>query len=359
MDMRANGNYYLNIAMQSQDDNTLNDTVADSTMVVYQDLVLDSIIGIDDKVSKIAGDTVFVSVLLRNGSNMPMDKMTVTMELNGEEVVTDTIIRHLEVGDSLLHVMSLPYIVPFGSKEQPFYFLELTANIPCDADATSNLLNLVGNINVPDTIDLQVLSIAQPSTEKGRIKVSPKVTVANIANAEVYTVMMRVDVIDSSSTVLETVSEYINFINVNDTVEYEFSLTYTVPNYNGQYTLRAYVDTYDGELNTSNDTLSVKFNCKYNDDAVPSFGKNGWNMEQNVPNPARTATVIPFNVPEDANVTLTVMSVNGQMLYTTEISATAGENSYELNVESLSAGIYYYTMEFKGQRLVRKMNVVK
>ena len=56
---------------------------------------------------------------------------------------------------------------------------------------------------------------------------------------------------------------------------------------------------------------------------------------------------------------LPVMSVSGQLIYSTEISATAGENSYDLNVENLSAGIYYYTMEYKGQRLVRKMNVVK
>ena len=119
------------------------------------------------------------------------------------------------------------------------------------------------------------------------------------------------------------------------------------------------MDAYESDTNNMNDTLSAVFGCKYNDESVNEFGKNGWNMEQNVPNPARAATVIPFNVPEDANVTLTVMSVNGQMLYTTEISATAGENSYELNVEGLSAGIYYYTMEYKGQRLVRKMNVVK
>ena len=62
---------------------------------------------------------------------------------------------------------------------------------------------------------------------------------------------------------------------------------------------------------------------------------------------------------EDAVVTLTVMSANGQMLYTAQVEAEAGNNSYELNVGDLAAGIYYYAMEYKGQRLVRKMNVVK
>ena len=359
MDLSANGSYYINVSMQSQDDNAQNDTIADSTLYIYQDIALTSLSGISDQVSLLAGDSVWVSVTVLNNSNLPVDRYTVTMELDGEEVVTDTVLGHLGIGDSAVHAMSVPYIVPNGSKEQPYYYLELKGGISCDAMSGNNDLSVVGSINVPDTVDLQVLGIAQPTSEKGRVKVSPKVTVANMGNAEVYTAMVRVDVIDSSSTVLETVSEYINFININDTIEYEFSLSYTVPNYDGQYTLRAYVDAYESDTNNMNDTLSAVFGCKYNDESVNEFGKNGWNMEQNVPNPARTATVIPFKVPEDANVTLTVMSVNGQMLYTTEISATAGENSYELNVEGLSAGIYYYTMEYKGQRLVRKMNVVK
>ena len=33
--------------------------------------------------------------------------------------------------------------------------------------------------------------------------------------------------------------------------------------------------------------------------------------------------------------------------------------SYELDVEQLTTGIYYYSMEYKGQRLVKKMNVVR
>ena len=69
--------------------------------------------------------------------------------------------------------------------------------------------------------------------------------------------------------------------------------------------------------------------------------------------------MIPFSVPEQATVTLNVMSASGQLLYSTQLEAEAGINSYELNVSDLSAGIYYYTMEYKGQRMVRKMNVVR
>ncbi|MBP5614736.1 MAG: hypothetical protein J6X35_11415, partial [Bacteroidales bacterium] len=36
MDLRANGNYYVNVYMQSQDDNAQNDTVSDSTLHIWQ-----------------------------------------------------------------------------------------------------------------------------------------------------------------------------------------------------------------------------------------------------------------------------------------------------------------------------------
>ena len=359
MDLRSNGNYYINVSMQSQDDNAQNDTASDSTILIRQDIAMDSIVGIDAQTQHLGGDTVYVSALLRNNCNMAVDRFTVTMELNGETVVTDTVLRHMEAGDSIVHAVSMPYVVPFGTKEQPYYFLELSANIPCDGDANNDKRSVVGIINVPDTVDLQVLSIAQPATDSGRVKVSPKVTVANIGNAEVQNVMLHVDVLDSAMTQLETVSEYINFINTNDTLEYAFSLTYTVPNYDGSYYLKAYVDRYADEINTTNDTLTAKFACKRNTTGIASHTAADWSVGQNEPNPASATTTIPFVIPEDAEVALTIMGVNGQLLHREIVAATAGANRVTLQTGTLPSGLYYYGVEYKGQRIVRKMNVVR
>ena len=359
MDLRANGNYYINVSMQSQDDNAQNDTASDSTILIRQDIAMDSIIGIDAQTQHLGGDTVYVSALVRNNCNMAVDRFTVTMELNGETVVTDTVLRHMEAGDSIVHAVSMPYVVPFGTKEQPYYFLELSADIPCDGDANNDKRSVVGIINVPDTVDLQVLSIAQPATDSGRVKVSPKVTVANIGNVEVQNVMLHVDVLDSAMTLLETVSEYINFINVNDTLEYAFSLTYTVPNYDGSYYLKAYADTYANETNTANDTLTAKFACKRNSTGIVSHTAADWSVGQNEPNPASATTTIPFVIPEDAEVALTIMGVNGQLLHREIVTATAGANRVTLQTGTLPSGLYYYGVEYKGQRIVRKMNVVR
>jgi hypothetical protein len=80
-------------------------------------------------------------------------------------------------------------------------------------------------------------------------------------------------------------------------------------------------------------------------------------LGQNIPNPANTSTLIPFSIPEAGNVSFEVVSITGQVLYKKDIQAQTGSNTIELNTETLSAGIYYYRIEFNGQRLVKKMTI--
>ena len=55
----------------------------------------------------------------------------------------------------------------------------------------------------------------------------------------------------------------------------------------------------------------------------------------------------------------TLTTVTGQVIYTTTQEVAAGHNSVEFNTESLAAGIYFYTMDFNGQRLTKKMTIRK
>ena len=82
-------------------------------------------------------------------------------------------------------------------------------------------------------------------------------------------------------------------------------------------------------------------------------------LGQNIPNPANTSTLIPFSIPEAGNVSFEVVSITGQVLCKKDIQALTGSNSIELDTEILPAGIYYYRIEFNGQRLVKKMTIQK
>jgi hypothetical protein len=70
-------------------------------------------------------------------------------------------------------------------------------------------------------------------------------------------------------------------------------------------------------------------------------------------------TVIPFPLPQEGQVRLSVMTANGQVVYRQEIQGEAGSNRLELNTADWASGLYYYTMEYRGQRITRKMNITR
>jgi hypothetical protein len=54
-------------------------------------------------------------------------------------------------------------------------------------------------------------------------------------------------------------------------------------------------------------------------------------------------------------VTFGLVSLLGQVMHNEVQAVTAGEHQFELNVSSLAAGVYYYFIEFNGQRLTKKL----
>jgi hypothetical protein len=56
---------------------------------------------------------------------------------------------------------------------------------------------------------------------------------------------------------------------------------------------------------------------------------------------------------------MSVMTANGQVIFRQEVRAEAGENRFELDASDWAAGIYYYSMEYRGQRITRKMNITR
>jgi hypothetical protein len=82
-----------------------------------------------------------------------------------------------------------------------------------------------------------------------------------------------------------------------------------------------------------------------------------FSLSQNIPYPANSTTRIDYTIPEAGEVIFHVHSINGQLLYSKTIEAPRGNQSIELNTTTLSAGVYFYSMEYKGQRIVKRMSV--
>jgi hypothetical protein len=45
------------------------------------------------------------------------------------------------------------------------------------------------------------------------------------------------------------------------------------------------------------------------------------------------------------------------VIYTQSVDAIVGKNNIIFDLNGLSSGIYFYSLEFEGQKLVRKMSV--
>ena len=359
IDMRANGNYYIAMRMQSQDDNTANDTVCDSTYYVHQDVSLNRLIGTDDQRLDTPGDQIRLSAVVQNLSNMTVNSFRIGLKLNDEIVVVDTVRQALGQGDSMTHAFTKPYVVPEASKDQPFYFLEVTVDMDCDADTSNNMLNAIGMVDVPDTIDIQVLAVTTTSPATGKMKLSPTVRIANIGNADASNIVIHVDVQDASKTVVESITENLSVLGTNETKDYTFAMTYKVPDYTGQYSLKAYVTAYNGDSIQHNDTISATFDCFRDSTGIRYAADANWSLGQNIPNPASSVTRIPYSIPQEDVMVFSVMSANGQLLHREQLNGETGERYIELNVSDYASGIYYYSVEYQGQRVVRKMNVVR
>ncbi|MBO7624321.1 MAG: hypothetical protein J6S82_03330, partial [Bacteroidales bacterium] len=86
----ANGAYFFEAFMQPFDDNSLNDTIADSTLLILQDVAMDSVIGLDGQMHKLGGEQVAVTAVVTNNGNIPVDQLLLHMSIDGNTVLTDT-----------------------------------------------------------------------------------------------------------------------------------------------------------------------------------------------------------------------------------------------------------------------------
>lgn len=83
-------------------------------------------------------------------------------------------------------------------------------------------------------------------------------------------------------------------------------------------------------------------------------------LKQNYPNPFNPATVIKFSVPEASKVTLKIYnSVGAEVMTVTDKDYAAGNYIENVNMESFSTGVYFYTLTAGNFKETKKMMLVK
>ena len=85
--------------------------------------------------------------------------------------------------------------------------------------------------------------------------------------------------------------------------------------------------------------------------------KDAFILYQNEPNPAGTYTNIRFSIAEPTNVDFVLTDIGGRIIEKRRIQAYGGDNSFKLQLEKYSAGIYYYSIIYKNKKKTNKLIV--
>jgi hypothetical protein len=297
------------------------------------------------------------TITLYNTGNMDLSNINMILQVDTGEnntavyaLLKETYTNTIFAGDTATYMFNSSYSVPWNAR----YDVRTYVYLSCDS-AMVNSTNMVQEC--VDIKDLRIISIDNPSATETKDAVGSSIqvtaTLNNRSDGDIFTdIPVNVRITNSQGIEQETFME-MQTIGASATVSHTFSRSYTVPN-DSVYYLSVFVNSQDNYRD--NDTLTMK---RYTESVGIETWKDveGFTLSQNIPNPANNRTRIDYSIPEAGEVVFNVHSVSGQLLYSQTIEANNGKQSLELNTNAFAAGIYFYSIEYKGQRLVKRMIV--
>jgi hypothetical protein len=295
------------------------------------------------------GEEVRQEVMIRNTGNVDIPEIALTtyVDASTPQTVNDLLSTPLKAGDSVLHVFANPYITPSDA----IYQVIVTAWMKCDSIRANNR-NATNEC--ADIHDISIIRMDNPSdqTDIAGSTENIEIAIENTSDVQIFSNITVIAMIeDENGTMLSSRIGIIPNAEPLKTTSFAFTEDYSVP-YDSVYYIRVYLNKVDNY--PENDTLITK---RYTESVgiKATRGIDIFTLGQNIPNPATNSTRINYNVPEAGEVVFHVHSISGQLLHSQNIEASHGTNSIELNTSTFAAGVYFYSMEYKGRRLIRQL----
>ena len=281
---------------------------------------------------------------------MILDIEDVSVTPSSHFIIRDTLNVSIPVGHTENYSFKKAYLVPFGD----IYNVGVTAYLGCD----SALLHGTHAISeCIDVNDIAIIALVNPQKGAKDVQGQSVNIEVSLKNFEIAKDWEEVDItaVISSETqgIVRTFSLYgnLNLVGVEDTV-YRFNDAYIVPD-EEQYSIMVFISKQDEYQH--NDTL-IERRETTKPPTIRGIHTSNILLGQNIPNPANNNTIIKYSVPQDGEVNFKIYSVSGQILYNNVENVQSGDHQIEINTTGFAAGIYFYTMEFEGQRITRRMS---
>jgi hypothetical protein len=114
--------------------------------------------------------------------------------------------------------------------------------------------------------------------------------------------------------------------------------------------------TYDANKVTVTVTSPLAIDENGGEDNIP----NHYALQQNYPNPFSPSTTIKFGIPSSELVTLKVYDLTGrEVAVLMNEQKRAGSYTIRFDADKLAAGVYFYRLEARALREIRKMLLVR
>lgn len=198
------------------------------------------------------------------------------------------------------------------------------------------------------------IALSSSSGTSGPVKISwTKNTESNVTSYEVYR-----DYVEEPAG-----WQLIGTTTSNNLIDQEY---YYAPNWGimtGKYKVRAKNNLSRYSPFSSEASVRIEPNYKQNGDNPVDDEMTApveYNISQNYPNPFNPSTVIVYDIPEAARVTLKVYDMLGrEVANLVDEYKEAGRYSAKFDASRLSTGIYIYKLTANEFQSVKKMNFVK
>jgi hypothetical protein len=293
--------------------------------------------------STAAGDSVMVSVEVRNFGIDTLTSIPVSYAIDGTVMATETWSGQLLQDSVEVFTFATKYMSG-GVDYKICAYTGLSNDMQVHNDTScANITTTAAQYDAGITSILAPVgqsSIGQPTTVK--------VTIRNFGLNTLTSVPVEY-FINGTSMANEV---YNGSINPGDSVDYTFTTTYVSSG--GTYILCATTN-----LTTDGDNTNDKICTSVVGTSLENAKGDVFMVAQNQPNPAKNTTSIEFYIPKSGMVQFKVVNMLGAVVEEQEKNYTSGSQKIVLNTENLQAGVYHYSLSFDGQVKTFKMIVVR
>ncbi len=298
----------------------------------------------------IKGRPVQQQAKVKNTGNIviPEVKLILNVMASSQQTLTKST-GSLNPGDST-DIIFDAYTVPSDAD----YQVQIIGYMTCDSAWVNNSTSISECVDINDLIVTRFFKPQEAEIDTMGKSKEIAVYLKNLSDTKDYTDVVITALIEVNGNETASYKEIVSRIGLLDSTLYTFAAGYTVPN-ETEYDIRVFINSRDNY--PVNDTLLLKREAIDGGVGIRIDESGIFTLKQNIPNPADNSTVIKYSIPESGEVTFTISSINGQILYNKSVKSESGTQTIDINVSHLAVGIYFYSMEFNGQKITKRMSI--